>query len=259
MTAPLRSVRRFEGRVALVTGGGSGIGRATAEAFAAEGAAVVVAGRTASSLEDTVRLIEKNGGRATAAVTDVTSSQDVAAAVAMATGTYGRLDVAFNNAGIVDGLGYTADIDEAAWNRVLATNLTGIWLSMKHEIGHMAANGGGAIVNMSSLIGPHITIPAMAGYGAARAAVSSLTRTAAKEYIGAGVRINAISPGPVDTPQSLLPGESEAARAERIGAALPAGRVASREEIATTVLWLASSESAFAVGLDLLVDGGGAA
>jgi NAD(P)-dependent dehydrogenase (short-subunit alcohol dehydrogenase family) len=248
--------QRFADKVVLVTGGGSGIGRATAVAFGTEGATVVVSGRNLAPLEETVRLVEKAGGTAAAAVADVTSSADLATLVDAIARDHGGLHVAFNNAGTLDGVGMVADIDEAAWNRIVTANLTGTWLSMKHEIGYMTTHGGGVIVNMCSVIGPHITLPYMGAYSATKAAISSLTRTAAKEYIGAGVRINAISPGPCDTPMSMLPGETEAGRSERLSTALPIGRVATLGEVASSVLWLASSESGYAVGLDLVIDGG---
>lgn len=249
---------RFTGRTALITGGGSGIGRATALAFAREGASVVVAGRTDAALAETVRLVEETGGRAMAVVTDVTRSGDVAALVAAATTRFGGLDVAVNNAGTAFP-GLLADLDEETWQRALAVNLTGAWLSMKHEIAYMRDHGGGAIVNVSSTIGAHRSVPGMGAYAAAKAGVSAMTRTAAREYIRDGVRINAVSPGPIDTPASRRPGETIEQRDERIAATLPLGRVGTLEEVAAAVTWLASAESGFAVGHDLVLDGGSTA
>jgi NAD(P)-dependent dehydrogenase (short-subunit alcohol dehydrogenase family) len=246
---------RFSGRVALVTGGGSGIGRATALAFAREGATVVVGGRTALPLEETVDLIEREGGRAQAVTADVTRSGDVARLVATAVARNGGLHVAFNNAGVLVA-GPLADLDEAAWDRQLAINLTGVFLCMKHEIAHMRSNGGGAIVNMASSVGAHKRLPGLGAYAASKAAVSALTGAAALECIGLGIRINAVSPGPADSAMSLLPGETEAGRAERLGNVVPAGRVGSLDEVAAAVLWLASPESGFTVGHDLVLDGG---
>ncbi|MCO5993370.1 SDR family NAD(P)-dependent oxidoreductase [Actinoallomurus rhizosphaericola] len=249
---------RFTHKVALVTGGGSGIGRATALAFAREGATVVVAGRNAESLGRTVDLIEGEGGRADAVPADVSSAEDVARLVRTTVERHGGLHIAFNNAGTLEA-GPLADIDEAAWDRQLAVNLTGVFLCMKHEIAHMRAHGGGAIVNTASNQGTHQRLPLLGAYAASKAAVSVLTRAAAKEYIGDGIRINAISPGPIETSMSLRPGESEADRAERLKTALPIGRAGTLDEAAAAVLWLASPEAGFTVGHDLVLDGGASA
>ncbi|NMN98282.1 SDR family NAD(P)-dependent oxidoreductase [Antrihabitans stalactiti] len=246
---------RFTGKSVLVTGGGSGIGRATARAFAAEGATVAVLGRRKPSLDDTVALIEASGGTASAIAADVTNADDLARAIDTVVVRHGGLDIAFNNAGIVT-TGTVADIDERDWTTTLSTNLTGVWLSMKYEIAHMRANGGGVIVNTASNLGAHMTRPGMGAYVATKAAISALTRTAAIENIGAGIRINAISPGPADTAMSLRPGESPADRAGRLRSSIPIGRVGSLDEIAAAVLWLASPEAGFMVGHDLVVDGG---
>lgn len=250
---------RFADKVALVTGGGSGIGRATARAFAREGATVVVAGRTPEPLTETVKLIEADAGRASAVTADVTRADDVARLAQTAVNRHGGLDVAFNNAGTLGVPAVAAELDEAVWATVLATNLTSVWLSMKYEIAHMRAHGGGVIVNMASNLGAHMRVPGLAAYVTSKAGVSALTRNAAREYIGDGIRINAVSPGPSDTPMSMFPGETEADRADRMRNDLPLRRVASLDEVAATVLWLASSESGFAVGHDLVIDGGAAA
>ncbi|GAA0923502.1 glucose 1-dehydrogenase [Nonomuraea longicatena] len=249
---------RFTGKVALVTGGGSGIGRATARAFAKEGATVVVAGRGADALTRTVALIEQDGGRASAVPADVSSAADVARLVATAVDRHGGLHVAFNNAGILE-TGALTDMDEHAWDRQLAINVTGVFLSMKHEITHMRAHGGGVIVNTASNLGAHLRLPNLAAYAASKAAVSALTRAAAREYAADGVRIDAISPGPVETSMTLLPGESHAERAERMKSMTPLGRLGTPDEIASAVLWLASPEAGFAVGHDLVLDGGASA
>jgi NAD(P)-dependent dehydrogenase (short-subunit alcohol dehydrogenase family) len=249
---------RFAGKVVLVTGGGSGIGRATARAFAREGATVVVAGRGLEALEATVALIAKDGGRGSAVATDVSRSEEVARLVDTTVERHGGLHVAFNNAGVL-AAGSVADIDEADWNETVAVNLTGVWLAMKHEIKHMREHGGGVIVNTASNIGAHVRRPFFGAYAASKAAVSVLTRTAAREYAGDGIRINAISPGPIDTAMSLRPGESPEDRAARLADTLPAGRVGTIEEAAAAVLWLASDESGFTVGHDLVLDGGATA
>ncbi|WP_410614142.1 glucose 1-dehydrogenase [Amycolatopsis sp. lyj-109] len=247
---------RFAGKVVLVTGGGSGIGRATAGAFAGEGATVVVAGRDERRLTAAVAEI---GGDASAVTVDVTDSADVARMVETVVARHGGLDVAFNNAGILGSPAAAADLGEDDFGAVLGTNVTGTWLCLKHEVTHMRAHGGGAIVNMASNIGAHGRLPNMAAYAASKAAVSALTRTAARDHIADGVRINAVSPGATDTDMSRRPGETDADRAARLKNAIPLGRVGATAEVAAAVLWLASDEAAFTVGHDLVVDGGATA
>ncbi len=247
---------RFTGKVALVTGGGSGIGRATALAFAREGAAVVVAGRGAEPLARTIALIEDGGGTASAVTADVSRTGDVERLVATVVERHGGLHVAFNGAAVL-GAGPVTGIDEDTWAAMVATNLTGVWLSLRHEIAHMRANGGGAIVNAASI--GVTAVPGLGAYGATKAAVVALSRAAAREAITDGVRINVVSPGPIATAMSMLPGETEAERAARLGEHVPAGRIGQAEEVAEAVLWLASPESAFVVGHELAVDGGAAA
>lgn len=250
---------RFTSKNVLVTGGGAGIGRAIALAFARQDAAVVVAGRSKEPLNQTVKLITDSGGRATAITADVTRSEDVAALVADAAATYGSLDVAVNNAGTLTAFGPVGDIDEGQWSALVSVNLTGTLLSMKHEIAYMRRNGGGAIVNVASSLGAHMRLAGLGAYVATKAAVSALTRNAALDHIGDGIRINAISPGPADTPLSSQPGETKADRDARMREQLPAGRVASLGEIAAAVLYLASPEAGFIVGTDLVIDGGATA
>ncbi|MFE6616216.1 glucose 1-dehydrogenase [Amycolatopsis sp. NPDC057786] len=251
--------KRFSGKVVLVTGGGSGIGRATAAAFAREGAQVVVSGRDGEKLRQTVKEIQADGGTADAVTADVSVGPEVERLVAETVRRHGKLDIAFNNAGVLGSPAPAADLDEESFDAVVRTNLTGTWLSMKHEIAQMRAAGGGVIVNMASNIGSHTRLPGMAAYAASKAAVDVLTRTAARDHIGEGIRINAVSPGATDTGMSFRPGESEADRAERLGSVIPLGRIGAVEEIAAAVLWLASDESAYVVGHDIVLDGGASA
>jgi NAD(P)-dependent dehydrogenase (short-subunit alcohol dehydrogenase family) len=249
----------FKGKVALVTGGGTGIGQAIARAFAGQGAAVVVAGRSAQPLAGTVKLIEEDGGTASAVSADVTKAADVEALVATAVQRHGGLHIAVNNAGILRAAGQSlADVSEADFAELLAVNVTSVWLSMKYEIVHMRAHGGGVVINIGSSLGAHKTVAGTSGYSATKAAVSALSRSAALEYVRDGVRVNTISPGPHDTSMSLHPGETEAGRDQRMADALPAGRVGSLDEIASAAVWLASPGAGFAIGHDLLLDGGSA-
>ncbi|RKT02620.1 NAD(P)-dependent dehydrogenase (short-subunit alcohol dehydrogenase family) [Streptomyces sp. 3211.6] len=252
-------MNRFTGKTVLVTGAGSGIGRATALAFAAEGARVVAAGRTAAPLEETVALIAAAGGTAAAVPADVTDSGRLAGLVRDTVERFGGLDVAVNNAAILRGTVPAADIAEEDWDAVLHTNVTGVWLAMKHEIAHMRENGGGVIVNISSNLGAHTRIPNAAAYVTSKAAVAALTRAAALDHIREGVRINAVSPGATAAPMSLRPGETEADRARRIKGENPLGRLAEAEEVAAAVLYLASPEAGAVVGTDLVVDSGSSA
>ncbi|MFJ9078635.1 SDR family NAD(P)-dependent oxidoreductase [Streptomyces sp. NPDC102278] len=255
-----RTPSRFTDKTVLVTGAGSGIGRTVARAFAAEGAAVVVAGRTAASLDETVALIEKEGGTAVAITADVTRSQDVRALVDRTVERFGSLDVAVNNAGVFRGGAPVADLPEQEWRTMLDVNVTGVLLGLQAQVARMRRQSdGGVIVNISSNLGAHTRIPGAAGYLATKAAVSALTRAAALDHIADGVRINAVSPGPSATGMSLRAGESPEDRALRMKDESPLGRVSSTKEIAAAVLYLASGDAASLVGTDLVIDGGASA
>ncbi|MGH4028120.1 SDR family NAD(P)-dependent oxidoreductase [Actinomycetota bacterium Odt1-20B] len=247
---------RFSGRTALVTGAGSGLGRAIALAFAAEGANVVLAGRTEATLKETAELVE-GPGEVLVVPADVTSSADLAALVAAAVERFGSLDVAVNNAGILRAGQPAADLPEEDWRTMLDINVTGVLLALQAEVRQMRTQpGGGAIVNIGSTLGAHTSKPGTSAYGATKAAVSALSRAAAVEHIRDGVRINTVSPGSSDTSMSFQPGETEADRAARIKETNPLGRVARTEEVAAAVLYLAAEESGAVVGADLVIDGG---
>ncbi|MEV0257786.1 glucose 1-dehydrogenase [Streptomyces sp. NPDC050732] len=251
---------RFAGRTALVTGGGTGLGRAMALAFAAEGANVVVAGRTEGPLRETADLIEGAGGKALVVTADVSRSADLAALVAAAVDRFGSLDVAVNNAGVLRAGQPVAELPEEDWRTMLDINVTGVLLALQAEVKQMRTQPtGGTIVNIGSTLGAHTSAPGTAAYGATKAAVSALSRAAAAEYIRDGVRINTVSPGASATSMSLQPGETEAGRAARMKEATPLGRVSTTEEVAAAVLYLASDESGSVVGADLVIDGGAAA
>jgi len=243
------------GKNALVTGASSGIGRQVAIMLAAEGARLVLAGRRASELRQTGAEIESRGGRYLAVETDITHEDSVKALLVHALAGHDRLDIAINGAGVF----HAGAIDETeleSFNQMLSTNTIGTWLCLKHEIRTMKQHGGGVIVNIASNVGYHLTRPGTGAYAASKAAVTVLTRTAALEAIGDGIRINSVSPGPVDTSMSYRSGEDKAARDARIAATNPSKRVAKLAEIASAVLWLCSDGAAYMVGQDLVIDGG---
>lgn len=250
---------RFTDKTVLVTGAGSGIGRAVAVAFAAEGASVVLSGRSAAPLEETRTLIAATGGDSLVVTADVARADDVGALVRKTVEHFGGLDVAVNNAGIFRGGAPIADLSVEDWQALLDINVTGVLHCLQAEIAHMRSNGGGAVVNVASNLGAHLRIPNLTGYLTSKAAVSALSRAAALDHIRDGVRINAVSPGPSDTTMSLRPGESAADRTARMKEDLPLGRVVTTQEVAAAVLYLASPDAASVVGADLVIDGGASA
>jgi NAD(P)-dependent dehydrogenase (short-subunit alcohol dehydrogenase family) len=243
------------GKVALITGGGSGIGRASALTFAREGAKVVVADVAVEGGEETVQLIQQRGGEAIFVKTDVSRAAEVEALVARAVQTYGRLDCAHNNAGIEGAAATTVDYAEDAWERVIAINLKGVWLCMKYEIPHLLKQGGGAIVNTASTAGL-VGYRGGSAYVASKHGVVGLTKTAALEYAKAGVRVNAVCPGAIDTPMMGRLTGHRPQRAERMAAAEPVGRMGQPKEIAEAVVWLCSEAASFVTGHAMAVDGG---
>lgn len=246
--------RRFEHKSAIVTGGGSGIGRATALAFAAEGARLIVADLNEAAGEETARLAREQGGEAAYVRTDVSRTADCASMVDAAVGRYGRLDIAFNNAGINLQPCKIADVDEQEWARILAVNLTGVYLCMKHEIPAMRRTGGGAIVNTAS-VGGVIGTAGVTAYCATKHGVVGLTKSAALDHIGDGIRINAVCPGGTRT-EMLAEWFKDPEVERRAIAHTPIGRMADPSEIARAVLFLASDEASFMVGQALIADGG---
>jgi NAD(P)-dependent dehydrogenase (short-subunit alcohol dehydrogenase family) len=243
------------GKVALVTGASSGIGRATALAFAREGAKVVVADVTVEGGEETVAQVKRAGGEAIFVKTDVSKAVEVEALVAKAVATYGRLDCAHNNAGVAGNAKTIVDDTEDNWDRILAINLKGVWLCMKYEIAHMLKQGGGAIVNTASGAGL-IGVRRGGAYVASKHGVVGLTKTAVLEYAKAGIRVNCICPGPIDTPMLQGIGGSNQVVIERMVAAQPGGRLGEPAEIAEAAVWLCSDAASFITGLPMPVDGG---
>jgi len=244
----------FDGKVALVTGGGVGIGRATAIAFAREGAKVVIGNRSVDRGEEVVELIKSDGGDACFLKTDVMSENDIQALVAHAVSTYGRLDVAFNNAGVEGLIAPTAEQTDENYEFVMNINVRGVLLSMKYQIPEMLKNGGGAIVNNSSVAGL-IGLAGAGVYCASKHAVMGLTKCTALEYSAHGVRVNSVNPAVIQTSMADRLGESIGAGKEALDAMHPIGRMGNVDEVAAAVLWLCSDKASFVTGTSLAIDG----
>ncbi len=250
----------FEGKVALVTGGAAGIGRAASVRFAGAGARVVVVDRDAAAGEETATLVREGGGEAIFVEADVTRSADVRGYVQAALDAFGRIDCFFNNAGIEGKVALTGDYDEEVFDQVIAVNLKGVFLGLRHVIPVMLRQGGGAIVNTASTAGL-IGSPGLSGYVASKHGVIGLTRTAAGEYGRKGIRVNAVCPGPVETrmieslERQYNPGGSNSVR-EGYRGLIPLGRYATPEEIANAVLFLCSDLAGSVSGIEFRIDGG---
>jgi NAD(P)-dependent dehydrogenase (short-subunit alcohol dehydrogenase family) len=250
----------FTGKVALVTGGGNGIGRAACVAFAQHGAKVVVVDRDGAAAEATAGIIRQNGGEATAVTADVTKSDEVKAYVKAAIAQFGRIDCFFNNAGIEGKVTPIAEYDEAMFDSVIGVNVKGVFLGLRHVLPEMIRQKSGAVVNTASVAGL-VATPGMPAYVASKHAVIGLTKTAAGEVARQGIRVNAVCPGPVDTrmihslEEQLAPGNAQSI-GQRYQAAQPTGRYTTAEEIANMVLFLCSDLASNTTGGQFVVDGG---
>jgi NAD(P)-dependent dehydrogenase (short-subunit alcohol dehydrogenase family) len=247
----------LDGKTALITGGGNGIGRAAALAFAREGARVAVADFETEAARETVALVNAEGGQAISLGGDVTRAADVSAMIDGAVAAYGRLDCAFNNAGVAPhqvaaAQQLTAEWSEESFDRMIAVNLKGVWLCMKYEIARMKTQGGGAIVNTASIAGL-IGLKLATAYVAAKHGVIGLTRTAALEYAGENIRVNAVCPGFITTRMTAPTREH---RADQVIAATPLRRFGEPQEIAEMVVWLCSDRASYVTGASYAVDGG---
>lgn len=246
---------QFAGKTIFITGAGTGIGRATALVFAREGASVAAAGVTEDDLQETVRQVTQQGGRAIAVRCDVTKTADVQAALAATIKAFGRLDYAFNNAGVEQKKVAAAELEEDEWDRIMNTNMRGLYLCLKHEIPLILEQGGGAIVNVSSGAGV-IGVRNSLAYTGSKHGVIGMTRSAALDYAAQNLRINVVCPGYIDTPMmDRFTGGTKEGR-EKVTMEEPIGRVGQPEEIANAVLWLCSDAASFTVGHALVVDGG---
>jgi len=245
-------MKEFEKKVAVITGGSSGIGRATAIAFAEKGAKVVIGDRRKG--EETVKLVQEAGSEAIFVQTDVTEAAEVENLISQAVETYGRIDYAFNNAGTEGIVGPGIEQSESNWNHVIDTNLKGTWLSMKYQIPQMLKQGGGVIVNNSSIAGL-IGLSNLSIYSASKHGVIGLTKSLALEHAKANIRINAVCPGLIQTDLADRAFSDEGSKAKMV-AAHPIGRIGMPDEVAKAVVWLCSDAASFITGHSLAIDGG---
>jgi NAD(P)-dependent dehydrogenase (short-subunit alcohol dehydrogenase family) len=245
----------FSGKVAIITGGTSGIGRATAIAYAHQGAKVVIAGRRVIEGEETIKKIKDAGGEAFFMPTDIAQESDVKAMVDKTVEVFGHLDIAFNNAGSYGENPSLSDQLDSEYERIMDVNVKGVWLSMKYEIAQMLSQKSGAIVNTSSILGV-VAMPSVPLYTASKYAVEGLTKAAALQYAQSGIRINTVGPGAIETAmfEKATDGQDEA-KAYMAGLH-PMGRVGKPSEVANAVLWLSSDHASFVTGETLIVDGG---
>jgi NAD(P)-dependent dehydrogenase (short-subunit alcohol dehydrogenase family) len=246
---------RLQNKIALITGASAGIGRATAKLFASEGAKLVVGARRKSELDSLVTEIEGSGGQAAALAGDVRSEDYAKALVALAAERFGRLDIAFNNAGTLGECGPSTSVSETGWNDTIAINLTGSFLGAKHQIAEMLKHGGGSVIFTSTFVGHTFAFPGVAAYAASKSGLIGLTQALAAEFGPQGVRVNAILPGAVDTDMYRTMNNTSESQAF-ITQLHALKRVATAEELARSVLYLASDDSAFVTGTASLVDGG---
>ena len=245
----------FTHKVALVTGAAMGMGFATARAFAEEGAKVVLSDISQESLEEAVRALKDEGHEVTGILCDVANEEQVANLVEQTVAIYGRLDAAFNNAGVQSDASETADATSAEFDRVTSINLFGVWCCMKYELAQMRKQGSGAIVNCSSL-GGLVGLPGRSIYHGTKHGVVGMTKSTALEYASRGIRVNAVCPGTIDTPMVQKMVESGDLPLEDILREQPIGRLGKPEEIASAVVWLCGPGSTFVIGHSLPVDGG---
>jgi NAD(P)-dependent dehydrogenase (short-subunit alcohol dehydrogenase family) len=246
------SSQRFAGKAAFITGAASGIGRATAVAFAAEGAHVAILDRSAAALRDTEAAVRSAGSQVLVIACDVSRPEQVEAAVARTVEVFGRLDIAFNNAGVENKASPVAEIELAEWDRILDINLRGTFLCMKHQLAQMLRQGGGVVINTSSGAGVR-GVAGGAAYAASKHAIIGLTKSAALDYAKANIRVNAILPGNIETPMMDRFTGGDIQKAIDLE---PVGRLGKPEEIAEAVLWMSAELGAFVTGAAIAVDGG---
>jgi len=245
----------FKDKVAFITGASSGIGKATALAFAKEGAHVVLADVNDSEGKLVEDAITSQGGRALYVHCNVASAENVKAAIEQTVKAFGKIDIAFNNAGIEGVSKPTADLSEEDWDKTLSINLKGVWLCMKYQIPYMLKQGGGAIVNCSSIAGL-VGFPAASAYSASKHGMVGLTKAAALDYSKQNIRVNAVCPGVIHTPMIDRYTKGDSKQEAMLAAGEPIGRLGKPEEIADTVLWLCSDRSSFVTGQAIAIDGG---